>query len=133
MQSKLKPTIATSLVAQGTSLSGDLEFNKELVIAGSVNGSISCNGDENSVVKILEGGKLVGEIDAPIVEIMGHVEATITGTVSVSVGATAKVTGVLRFNQLQVSPGALITGELVPIGDSKNDRVHELNTAQTRG
>jgi cytoskeletal protein CcmA (bactofilin family) len=133
MQSKLKPTAATSLVAQGTSLSGDLEFNKELVIAGSVNGSINCNGDDNSVVKILEGGQLVGEINAPIVEIMGQVEATITGTVSVSVGATAKVTGVLRFNQLQVSPGALITGELVPIGDAKKDRVHELKPLQKRG
>lgn len=132
MQSKLKPTIATSLIAQGTSLSGDLAFNKELVIAGSVNGSISCNGDQNSVVKILEGGQLVGEINAPNVEILGRVEATITGTVSVAVGPTAQVTGTLRFNQLQVSPGALITGELVPIGGMKKEQVHELKPRQQR-
>ncbi|MBO78531.1 MAG: hypothetical protein CMQ22_03065 [Gammaproteobacteria bacterium] len=133
MQSKMKPTISTSLVAHGTSLSGDLVFNKELVIAGSVNGSISCNGDDSSVVKILDGGQLIGEINAPIVEISGHVEATVIGTVSVSIGPTAKVTGVLRFNQLQVSPGALITGELVPIGDTTEKQVHELKQFQERG
>jgi cytoskeletal protein CcmA (bactofilin family) len=133
MQSKMKPTISTSLVAHGTSLSGDLVFNKELVIAGSVNGSISCNGDDSSVVKILDGGQLIGEINAPIVEISGHVEATVIGTVSVSIGPTAKVTGVLRFNQLQISPGALITGELVPIGDTVEKQVHELKQFQERG
>ena len=133
MQSKMKPTVSTSLVAHGTSLSGDLVFNKELVIAGSVNGSINCNGDDNSVVKILEGGQLIGEINAPVVEIFGHVEATVIGSVSVSVGPTAKVTGVLRFKQLQVSPGALITGELVPISDIKEDQVPELKQFQKRG
>ena len=133
MQSKMKPTLSTSLVAQGTSLSGDLVFNKELVIAGSVNGSINCNGDDNSVVKILEGGQLIGEINAPVVEIFGHVEATVIGTVSVSIGPTATVSGVLRFKQLQVSPGALITGELVPINNSSEEQVHELKEFQKRG
>ena len=130
MQSKMKPTLATSLVAQGTSLSGDLMFNKELVIAGSVNGSINCNGDDNSVVKILEGGQLIGEINAPVVEIFGHVDATVIGTVSVSIGPTATVTGVLRFKQLQVSPGALITGELVPISNTAEEQIHELKPVQ---
>jgi cytoskeletal protein CcmA (bactofilin family) len=98
-----------------------------------VNGSISCNGNDSSVVKILDGGQLIGEINAPIVEISGHVEATVIGTVSVSIGSTAKVTGVLRFNKLQVSPGALITGELVPIGDTAEKHVHGLKQSQERG
>ena len=55
MQSKMKPTASTSLIAKGTSLSGDLLFGKELVIAGSLNGTVNCNGDDDSVVKILEG------------------------------------------------------------------------------
>ena len=108
-------------------------FNKELVIAGSVNGSINCNGDDNSVVKILEGGQLIGEINAPVVEIFGHVEATVIGTVSISIGPTAKVTGVLRFKQLQVSPGALITGELVPINDISEEQIQELKQFQKSG
>ena len=42
----MKPALATSLVSEGTSLSGDLKFEKELVVAGSVNGSITCSGDD---------------------------------------------------------------------------------------
>ena len=61
-------------------------------------------------------------------EIFGHVEATVIGTVNVSIGPTAKVTGVLRFKQLQVGPGALITGELVPINDTSEEQVHELSS-----
>ena len=130
MQSKMKPTASTSLIAKGTSLSGDLLFGKELVIAGSLNGTVNCNGDDDSVVKILEGGQLIGEINAPIVEIFGHVEATIIGTVSVSIGPTATVTGVMRFKNLQVSPGALITGELVPLNNDAQEHIHELKQFQ---
>ena len=133
MRSKMKPTLSTSLVAHGTSLSGDLVFHKELVIAGSVNGTVNCNGDDDSLVKVVEGGQLVGEINAPIIEIFGHVEATVVGSVSVSVGPTATITGVLRFKQLQVSPGALITGELIPIGESDNDEISNIKHYQKSG
>jgi cytoskeletal protein CcmA (bactofilin family) len=117
MNSKQSPIAATSLVAAGTVLSGDITFCKELVIAGTVNGSVNCNGEDSSVVKILEGGSFTGEINAPRVEIAGKVDANVTGTDSVSIGASAEVSGVIRFYKLAVSPGAVITGELVTMSD----------------
>ena len=115
----MKPALATSLVSEGTSLSGDLKFEKELVVAGSVNGSITCSGDDKGVVKILDGGALIGEINAPMIEIFGKVEATITGTNNIVIGPSANVTGTVRYNKLEVSPGAIINGELVPISEVK--------------
>jgi cytoskeletal protein CcmA (bactofilin family) len=94
-------------------LSGDIVFCQELVIAGTVNGSVMCKERGDSVVKILEGGSFTGEINAPRVEISGRVDANVTGTNSVSIGASAEVSGVIRFYKLAVSPGAVITGELV--------------------
>ena len=58
----MKPSLATSLVAEGTSLSGDFSFLEEFLVAGTVNGSVNCSGDEHGVVKILDGGSLIGEI-----------------------------------------------------------------------
>ena len=116
----MKPALATSLVSEGTSLSGDLKFEKELVVAGSVNGSITCSGDDRGVVKILDGGALIGEVNAPMIEIFGKVEATITGTSSIVIGSSANVTGIVRYHKLEVSPGAIINGELVPIAESKD-------------
>ena len=113
MNSKKGPKAATSLVAAGTVLSGDISFRQELVIAGTVNGSVISNGEDSSVVKILEGGTFTGEINAPRVVIAGKVDANVTGTSSVSIGSSAEVSGVIRFYKLAVSPGAVITGELV--------------------
>ena len=71
MTSKKSRDAATSLVAAGTFLSGDITFCNELVIAGTVNGSVTSTGTMTRVVKILEGGKFTGEILAPKIEIFG--------------------------------------------------------------
>ena len=45
MNSKEGLSAATSLVAAGTVLNGDITFRQELVIAGTVNGSVTCSGE----------------------------------------------------------------------------------------
>jgi cytoskeletal protein CcmA (bactofilin family) len=130
MTSKNSRNAATSLVAAGTFLSGDIAFCNELVIAGTVNGSVTNSGEDNGVVKILEGGQFTGEIVAPQIEILGQVEANITGTVSVSIGPSANVSGVIRFMKLAVSPGATISGELITM-DEKADEKSVENQAST--
>jgi cytoskeletal protein CcmA (bactofilin family) len=130
MTSKNSRNAATSLVAAGTFLSGDITFCNELVIAGTVNGSVTNSGEDNGVVKILEGGQFTGEIVAPQIEILGQVEANITGTVSVSIGPSANVSGVIRFMKLAVSPGATISGELITM-DEKADEKSMENQAST--
>jgi cytoskeletal protein CcmA (bactofilin family) len=130
MTSKNSRNAATSLVAAGTFLSGDITFCNELVIAGTVNGSVTNSGEDNGVVKILEGGQFTGEIVAPQIEILGQVDANITGTVSVSIGPSANVSGVIRFMKLAVSPGATISGELITM-DEKADEKSVENQAST--
>jgi cytoskeletal protein CcmA (bactofilin family) len=130
MNTKQSQNAATSLVAAGTVLSGDITFCKELVIAGTVNGSVICNDQDSSVVKILEGGTFTGEINAPRVEIAGRVDANVTGTDSVSIGASAEVSGVIRFYKLAVSPGAVITGELVTMAEEPQAAVVQVAKRQ---
>ena len=130
MTSKNSRNAATSLVAAGTFLSGDITFCNELVIAGTVNGSVTNSGEDSGVVKILEGGQFTGEIMAPHIEILGQVEANITGTVSVSIGPSANVSGVIRFMKLAVSPGATISCELITM-DEKTDEKSVENQAST--
>ena len=125
MNSKQGYNAATSLVAAGTVLSGDITFRQELVIAGTVNGSVICNGEDTSVVKILEGGTFTGEINAPRVEIAGQVDANVIGTSSVSIGSSAEVSGVIRFYKLAVSSGAVIFGELVTMAEEPEPTASE--------
>ena len=130
MTSKNSRNAATSLVAAGTFLSGDITFCNVFVIAGTVHGSVTNSGEDSGVVKILEGGQFTGEIMAPHIEILGQVEANITGTVSVSIGPSANVSGVIRFMKLAVSPGATISGELITM-DEKTDEKSVENQAST--
>jgi cytoskeletal protein CcmA (bactofilin family) len=123
MTSKKSRDATISLVAAGTFLSGDITFFNELVIAGTVNGSVINAGDNEGIVKILEGGQFKGEIVAPRIEISGQVEANITGTVSVSIRPSANVSGVIRFLKLEVSPGAIISGELITMDEQADEEV----------
>ena len=113
----MKSALAASLVAEGTSLSGDFSFIKEFLVAGTVNGSVSCSGDKNGVVKILDGGILVGEINSPSIEIFGKVEASITSTQNVIIGPNAHFTGIVQYRKLSVCAGAVINGALIPLVD----------------
>ena len=117
MNSKQGLSAATSLVAAGTVLNGDITFRQELVIAGTINGSVTCSDEDSGVIRILDGGSFTGEITAPTVDIAGKVDANVTGTNSVSIGSTAQVSGVIRFYKLAISPGAVITGELVTMAE----------------
>ena len=117
MNSKQDLSAATSLVAAGTVLNGDITFRQELVIAGTINGSVTCSDEDSGVIRILDGGSFTGEITAPTVDIAGKVDANVTGTNSVSIGSTAQVSGVIRFYKLAISPGAVITGELVTMAE----------------
>ena len=43
----MKPSLTASLVAEGTSFSGDFNFVEEVLVAGTVNGSVNHSGDEH--------------------------------------------------------------------------------------
>lgn len=123
MKLKQAPQSSFSLVAAGTSLSGDLVFNEKLIIAGKVNGSITCTGDDSSELEIMDGGQLIGEINAPNIKIDGRVEATINASQLVTIGRSAHVSGVIKFNQLSVSPGAIVSGELITQRTAGSDNI----------
>ena len=117
----MKPSLATSLVAEGTSLSGDFSFLEEFLVAGTVNGSVNCSGDKHGVVKILDGGSLIGEINSPTIEIFGKVEASITSSQRIIFGPNAHFTGTVQYRNLSVSAGAIINGALIPLVELDND------------
>lgn len=111
----MKPSLAASLVAEGTSFSGDFNFVEEVLVAGTVNGSVNHSGDEHGIVKILDGGSLTGEINSPTIEIFGKVEATIMSSQNVTFGPNAHFTGTVQYRKLSVCAGAIINGALIPL------------------
>ncbi len=104
---------AITLIADGTEFKGDITFDRELVIAGSVVGSVSCAEDAQGTLRILESGSFSGEVNVPLLEVYGHLDATTTCSGQITIGEKAHVSGLIRFGRMAVSPGAVITGELI--------------------
>tara|TARA_B100000945_G_C20267908_1_gene542499 strand:+ start:51 stop:452 length:402 start_codon:yes stop_codon:yes gene_type:complete len=122
----------SSFISEGLSISGDIEFSEELVIAGSVNGTIKFKGEGRGLVRVLSSGIVVGEIQSKSLEILGKVEAEVTCTKLVSIKATANVTGTLKYMQLEVQSDAVPNVELIPMPtDQIDQKVNKTTIAYT--
>ena len=122
----------SSFISEDLSISGDIEFSDELVIAGSVNGTIKFNGEGSGLVRVLSSGIVVGEIQSKSLEILGKVEAEVTCTKLVSIKATANVTGTLKYMQLEVQSDAVPNVELIPMPtDQIDQKINKTTIAYT--
>ena len=122
----------SSFISEDLSISGDIEFSDELVIAGSVNGTIKFKGEGSGLVRVLSSGVVVGEIQSKSLEILGKVEAEVTCTKLVSIKATANVTGTLKYMQLEVQSDAVPNVELIPMPtDQIDQKINKTTIAYT--
>ena len=67
----------TTLIAPGAVIDGTITFAGILEIEGRVNGNILAAGDEQAVVRVLQGGHVHGDVSAPLIVVNG----TVTGNV----------------------------------------------------
>ncbi len=122
----------SSFISEDLAISGDIEFSDELVIAGSVNGTIKFKGEGSGLVRVLSSGIVVGEIQSKSLEILGKVEAEVTCTKLVSIKATANVTGTLKYMQLEVQSDAVPNVELIPMPtDQIDQKINKTTIAYT--
>jgi|GEM_PF-7124733 len=122
----------SSFISEDLAISGDIEFSDELVIAGSVNGTIKFKGEGSGLVRVLSSGIVVGEIQSKSLEILGKVEAEVTCTKLVSIKASANVTGTLKYMQLEVQSDAVPNVELIPMPtDQIDQKINKTTIAYT--
>jgi hypothetical protein len=66
----------TTLISEGTKLSGDISFSGTIEILGTVEGNILSE-QKDAKVRILNGGVVKGDIKSSIIEVNGVVEGSI--------------------------------------------------------
>ena len=103
-----------SHLGEGASFEGEIHSKGELEIAGKVKGNISAR-----ILRILETGKVTGNVNAEQVEILGCMLGN-TISSNIHVGAKGVVRGDLRFDSnFSVAEGADIIGH---VQKSKKDK-----------
>ena len=103
---------ATTLIAPGTEVEGDLNFKGNLEIEGTIKGNILSE-DENSHVRVLNGGSVQGEIWVATVVVNGHVDGDIYASKQAKLASKAVVEGNIHYNLIEIEKGAHVVGSFV--------------------
>jgi cytoskeletal protein CcmA (bactofilin family) len=113
-QRKSPPSIRT-LIGEGTTLRGELRFDGGLRIDGEIFGDVVAQGTQRSLVVISEKARVHGKVTAGHVIINGEVRGPVVSSEMLELQPHASVTGDVRYEVLEMHPGAMIDGELKPL------------------
>ncbi|MEE8057722.1 MAG: polymer-forming cytoskeletal protein [Pseudomonadales bacterium] len=110
---------STTLISKGSEISGDIKFSGDLEIQGLVHGNIVATADNSAVVRVVDGGRVEGEIHCPKIIINGQVQGDVHSGEHVELAAKANVVGNVYYNLIEMVKGAQVNGNLVYAGTVK--------------
>ena len=113
--SKKKQPPIRSLVGEGMVIHGELRFVEGLRIDGEVHGDVIATGEGRSILVISENARVHGKVLASHVIINGEVKGPVHSDEMLELQPKARVTGDVRYEILEMNPGALIDGEPKPL------------------
>lgn len=113
---KSKSHNVDTLIAEGTSIKGDLSFEGALFVDGVIEGDIHGTNHEKSVLSVGVHGRIEGNIEAPFVIIFGQVDGDVRVSQKVELKPGAKVNGDLYYKVMEMNAGATVNGKMVNLG-----------------
>ncbi len=115
----------TTLVSSDTVIMGDVHFSGVLDIEGLVQGNIIALHGKDALLRVVDKGRVEGEIRAPSVVINGVVEGNVYATRHLELAAKARVQGNVFYTLVEMAAGAEINGSLAHMAES--DAVKAVN------
>lgn len=103
---------STTLIAEGTTLTGDIAFSGNLEVEGSVIGNIT-SADENAKLRILNSGSVVGDIEVANIVINGNARGDLYASQLIKLAAKAVVQGSVNYKLIEIEKGAEVVGSFV--------------------
>ena len=96
-------------VGQSIVIKGELRAKEDLTIEGQVEGKIQL---DHGVLTIGPNARVGAQVQAQVVNVMGKVKGSITGTETISIGKTASVDGDLVAPRVGIAEGASFRGQI---------------------
>jgi cytoskeletal protein CcmA (bactofilin family) len=101
------------LIGPKTRVDGDVEFTGGLHLDGYINGNITGDSNQDTLVSVSESGCVDGSVIAPNVILNGIVKGDIDAGNRVELGAKARVLGHVHYTIIEIAVGAQINGKLI--------------------
>jgi len=118
-KSTLSGSGKTTLVSSDTVILGEVRFSGVLDIEGLVRGNIIAELGKEALVRVVDKGRVEGEIRAPSVVINGSVQGDVYATRRLELAAKARVQGNVFYVLVEMAAGAEVNGSLAHMADPK--------------
>ncbi len=105
----------TTLVACETTVVGDIHFSGSLDVEGIVQGNIYAEEGKDALVRIIDKGRVQGEIRAPSVVVNGMVEGDVYSSKHLELAAKGRVQGNVHYTLLEMAAGSEVNGSLTHV------------------
>lgn len=99
---------ATTVLAEGATVEGDLDTPGDAIVCGNVHGALRAAGR----LHLRSGATVRGAVSAGEAKIDGSVEGPVTVSGKLEIGQAARVLGDLRAGNLAIAEGSLVRGNL---------------------
>lgn len=103
---------ATTLIAAGTEIRGDIHFNGRLHVDGKIEGAIRGESAQ-AMLTLSEHASVIGEVQAPHIVVNGTITGDVTASERLELASQARVEGNVFYKVLEMSAGAQINGKMV--------------------
>ena len=113
---KQSSTRIDTLLGKTATLNGDLEFSGGLHLDGRVNGNVSSNATDGGALSVSESGFIEGNVEVTNIVMNGTVNGDMHARDRLVLGGSARVNGNVHYGVIEMAPGAVITGKLIPLG-----------------
>lgn len=115
MFNKKKQPPIKSLIAEGSSIAGNILFTDGLRIDGTVTGDVCASEDHASLLVVSETAQVTGSLTADHIIINGSVKGPVHAQHMLELQPKARIEGDVQYAALEMHQGALIAGQLRPL------------------
>ena len=113
---KQTSTRIDTLIGKAATLNGDLVFSGGLHLDGRINGNVSSSADDGGALSVSESGFIEGNVEVTNIVMNGTVNGDMHARERLQLGGSARVNGNVHYGVIEMAPGAVITGKLIPLG-----------------
>lgn len=107
----------TTLISSDTVILGDVRFSGMLDVEGLVQGNILAQPGKDAMVRVVDKGRVEGEIRAPSVVINGAVEGNVHSTKHLELASRARVKGNVYYSRVEMAAGAEVNGSMAHVAE----------------
>lgn len=110
---RFKAPKVSTVIGQGTVITGDVAFAGGLHLDGSIKGKVTGEADSRSTLTVSEQGAVEGDVWVENLILNGAVIGDVHASERVELATNARVSGTVYYRLLEMAMGAEVNGQLV--------------------